>query len=182
MKGKGRWEIDSDRIAEVARWDGLHGVATNVRGMPVEAILERYRGLWLLERSFRITKHHPKVRPIYHWTPGRIRAHLAIAYMAFTCVRYLAYRVKIQKETQPVPRSDQGRAVAPPVFGAAPRRHRQTLRDSLFGHGRSPTDLRGPGPDAVGRPLCVELNRRKPAQIPEVVPSEFAIFKNINDL
>ncbi len=86
------------RIAEAARWDGLHGVATNVRGMPVEQILQRYRGLWQVERSFRITKHDLKVRPIYHWTPRRIRAHLAIAYMAFACVRHLAYRVKLQKK------------------------------------------------------------------------------------
>ena len=98
MRGKGRWEIDPDRIAEAARWDGLHGVATNVRGMPIEQILERYRGLWQVERSFRITKHDLKVRPIYHWTPRRIRAHLAIAYMAFACVRHLAYRVKLQKK------------------------------------------------------------------------------------
>ena len=98
MRGKGRWEIDPDRIAEAARWDGLHGVATNVRGMPIEQIPERCRGLWLVERSFRITKHDLKVLPIYHWTPRRIRAHLAIAYMAFACVRHLAYRVKLQKK------------------------------------------------------------------------------------
>ncbi len=98
MRGKGRWEIDPERIAEAARWDGLHGVATNVRGMPVEQILQRYQGLWQVERSFRITKHDLKVRPIYHWTPRRIRAHLAIAYMAFACVRHLAYRVKLQKK------------------------------------------------------------------------------------
>ena len=98
MRGKGRWEIDPDRIAEAARWDGLHGVATNVRGMSIEELFERYRGLWQVEQSFRITKHDLKVRPIYHWTPGRIRAHLAIAYMAFACVRHLAYRVKLQKK------------------------------------------------------------------------------------
>ena len=98
MKGKGRWEIDPDRIAEAARWDGLHGVATNVRGMPVAELLARYRGLWQVEQSFRITKHDLKVRPIYHWTPRRVRAHLAIAYMAFACVRHLAYRVELQKK------------------------------------------------------------------------------------
>lgn len=32
------------------------------------------------------------------WTTRRIRAHLAIAYMAFACVRHLAYRVKLQKK------------------------------------------------------------------------------------
>ena len=98
MKGRGRWEIDPDKIAEAARWDGLHGVVTNVRGMAITELFERYRGLWQVERSFRITKHDLKVRPIYHWTPRRIRAHLAIAYMAFACVRHLAYRVKLQKK------------------------------------------------------------------------------------
>ena len=53
MKGRGRWEIDPDRIAEAARWDGLHGVATNVRGMFVEELLARCRGLRQVERSFR---------------------------------------------------------------------------------------------------------------------------------
>ena len=98
MRGKGRWEIDPDKIADAARWDGLHGVATNVRGMSAAELFGRYRGLWQVEQSFRITKHDLKVRPVHHWTPGRIRAHLAIAYMAFACVRHLAYRVKLQKK------------------------------------------------------------------------------------
>ena len=98
MRGKGRWEIDPDKIADAARWDGLHGVATNVRGMSVAELFGRCRGLWQVEQSFRITKHDLKVRPVHHWTPGRIRAHLAIAYMAFACVRHLAYRVKLQKK------------------------------------------------------------------------------------
>ena len=51
-----------------------------------------------MERGFRVSKHDLKVRPIFHWTPKRIRAHLAIAYMAFACVQHLAYRVKLQKK------------------------------------------------------------------------------------
>ena len=74
-------------------------VFTSEGGMSVEQILQRYRGLWQVERSFRITKHDLKVRPIYHWTPRRIPAHLAIAYMAFAGVRHLAYRIKLQKKS-----------------------------------------------------------------------------------
>ena len=62
----------------------------------VEAILEQYRGLWQVEESFRITKHDLKVRPIFHWTPDRVKAHLAISFMAFCCVRHLEYRVALQ--------------------------------------------------------------------------------------
>ena len=59
--------------------------------------LEGYHGLWQVEESFRITKHDLRVRPVWHWTPERIRAHIAIFFMAFACVRHLAYRVAIQK-------------------------------------------------------------------------------------
>jgi len=98
LRGEGSWEVDPDKIAEAARWDGLRGVATNVRGLSVAELWERYHGLWRVERGFRVSKHDLKVRPIFHWTPKRIRAHLAIAYMAFACVQHLAYRVKLQKK------------------------------------------------------------------------------------
>ena len=98
MRGEGRWEIDPDRIAAAARWDGLRGVVTNARGMSAAELWQRYHGLWQVERGFRVTKHDLKVRPIHHWTPRRVRAHLAIACMAFACVQHLAYRVKLQKK------------------------------------------------------------------------------------
>ena len=44
-----------------------------------------------------MTKHDLKIRPIYHWTPARVRAHIAIAFMAFSCVRHLSYRVGLQQ-------------------------------------------------------------------------------------
>ena len=33
---------------------------------------------------------------MYHWTPERIKAHIAICYMALVCVRHLTYRYKLQ--------------------------------------------------------------------------------------
>ena len=63
----------------------------------VTEALSLYHGLWQVEESFRITKHDLRVRPIWHWTPARIRAHIAISFMAFACVRHLAYRVAVQK-------------------------------------------------------------------------------------
>ena len=124
MRGKGRWEIDPDKIADAARWDGLHGVATNVRGMSAAELFGRYRGLWQVEQSFRITKHDLKVRPVHHWTPGRIRAHLAIAYMAFACVRHLAYRVKLQKKRNLSPEA---------IRDALPDRQCSVLRHTATG-------------------------------------------------
>ncbi len=66
--------------------------------MSAAELWERYRSLWRAEHGFRVNKHDLKVRPIFHWTPKRIRAHLAIAFMAFACMQHLAYRVKLQKK------------------------------------------------------------------------------------
>jgi transposase len=96
IEGKAEIQLDEEKCAQAAVWDGLHGVITNDSELSAEDALSQYRGLWQVEESFRITKHDLKVRPIYHWTPNRIRAHLAISFMAFTCVRHLEYRVRLQ--------------------------------------------------------------------------------------
>ncbi len=96
IKGKTSLSINQDKIDAESRWDGLHGVITNLPDTPHQEVLSHYRGLWQVEESFRITKHDLKVRPIYHWTPSRVRAHIAISFMAFTCIRQLMYRIKLQ--------------------------------------------------------------------------------------
>jgi transposase len=96
ITGKTQVCLHQDKIDEDARWDGLHGVITNNADLNVEEVLAHYRGLWEVEESFRINKHDLKIRPIYHWVPPRVKAHLAIAFMAFTCVRHLEYRVALQ--------------------------------------------------------------------------------------
>ena len=96
IEGDSEIHLDEDKCAQAAVWDGLHGVITNDFNLSPEDAINQYRGLWQVEESFRITKHDLKVRPIFHWTPNRIRAHLVISFMAFTCVRHLEHRVKLQ--------------------------------------------------------------------------------------
>ena len=93
LTGKARLEVDETKIKEAARWDGLKGVVTNAPDMGHSELFARYRELWRVEESFRITKHDLKVRPVFHWKPDRVKAHIAIAYMAFACVRHLAFRI-----------------------------------------------------------------------------------------
>ena len=90
--------LNTKAIEEAKKWDGLHGVITNALDLSVKEVLRQYKGLWQVEESFHITKHDLRARPIFHWTQRRIRAHLAIAFMAFTCVRLLEYRIAIQQD------------------------------------------------------------------------------------
>lgn len=96
--GESTVEIDEEKIQKDAVWDGLHGVVTNIKEMETSEILGYYAGLWQIEECFRISKHDLKIRPVYHWTPRRIKAHIAICFMALCCVRYLTYRMKLQQE------------------------------------------------------------------------------------
>lgn len=98
IKGDTKIHVNEDKIKKDSRWDGLQGVITNIPDPIPEQILMHYRNLWRIEECFRINKHDLKIRPIYHWKPQRIKAHIAIAFMAFVCVRYLEYRLAIQSQ------------------------------------------------------------------------------------
>jgi len=88
--------LNEEKIKEDEAWDGLKGIVTNNKTLSDEELIHQYSNLWQVEESFRITKHDLKIRPIYHWKPSRVKAHLAISFMAFTLVRYLEYRVRLQ--------------------------------------------------------------------------------------
>jgi len=98
VKGEATLQLNDAKIEEAARWDGLLGVTTNIVDRPPEELLQQYRGLWQIEESFRINKHDLKMRPIYHWSPHRVKAHIAISFMAFVCVRYLEYLLLVRSE------------------------------------------------------------------------------------
>jgi transposase len=87
--------VNEEKLEKEALWDGLHGVFTNIRekDMNAKEILSQYHGLWQVEESFRISKHDLRVRPIFHWSAKRIRAHMAICFVAFALIRFLQYRI-----------------------------------------------------------------------------------------
>ena len=93
--------MDETKIAADADWDGMHGVITNIKDATAAEILQRYARLWVIEESFRINKHNLKMRPIYHWKPARIEAHIALCYMSFAVLRHLQYEVKLTQKLSP---------------------------------------------------------------------------------
>jgi len=87
--------LNEEKIKEDEAWDGLKGIITNNSKLTNEELIHQYTNLWQVEESFRITKHDLKIRPIYHWKPSRVKAHLAISFMAYTLVRHLEYKVRL---------------------------------------------------------------------------------------
>ena len=96
VEGEVKVQVDEEKLQREALWDGLHGVMTNIteKKMSSEEILSHYHGLWQVEDSFRIEKHDIRVRPVFHWTAKRIKAHIAICFMDFALIRFLQYKIK----------------------------------------------------------------------------------------
>lgn len=93
------WEaivwIDQEKIKQAQKWDWLHWILTNDKDLTSSEIWKYYRWLWQVEESFRINKHDLLIRPIFHWTEQKIKAHIAISFMAFSLVRHLEYRLEL---------------------------------------------------------------------------------------
>jgi transposase len=96
IEGKAQIGINQSQVDADSKWDGLHGMITNAKALSDEEAINQYGNLWQVEEAFRVTKHDLKVRPVFHWKPRRVKAHIAIAYTAYSLVRYLEYRVKLQ--------------------------------------------------------------------------------------
>ena len=99
--------LDEEKIAADARWDGLKGILSNETELSEEELIAQYANLWQIEESFRITKHDLRIRPIYHFKPERVKAHVAITFIAYTLVRHLAYRVGLRYKPLSVQRIRQ---------------------------------------------------------------------------
>lgn len=77
-----RVSIDEDKIKEDEKWDGLKGYVTNIK-LPSSEVVAQYRGLWMVERAFRISKGTLETHPIFHFTERRIEAHVCLCFIAY---------------------------------------------------------------------------------------------------
>lgn len=80
--------ICEDKIREDTIWDGLKGYITNTT-LPPADVVAQYRGLWIVERAFRITKGTLETRPIFHFTEKRIEAHVCLCFVAYKVYKEL---------------------------------------------------------------------------------------------
>ena len=97
-QGEGKLIVDEAKISEAEKWDGLHGIISNDHDSNAVDLLTTYRRLWVIEESFRIQKSDLSIRPIYHFKPERVEAHILLCYLAFALIRYAEHRVESQQE------------------------------------------------------------------------------------
>jgi len=86
--------INQEKINEDEKWDGFKGYITNT-SLAAKEVYEQYNGLWVIERAYRVTKGTLEMRPMFHFTPRRIEAHVCICFVAYKVYKELERILKI---------------------------------------------------------------------------------------
>ena len=80
--------INTEKIREDEKWDGLKGYLTNTNLVASE-VCRQYNELWVIEKAYRVTKGTLEMRPMFHFTPKRIEAHVCICFVAYKVYKEL---------------------------------------------------------------------------------------------
>lgn len=80
--------IDRKKVSDDARFDGLKGYVTNTdNSLEAAKVITQYHRLWQVEKSFRMSKHDLRERPIFHRLKERIEAHLTLCFVSLLVLR-----------------------------------------------------------------------------------------------
>lgn len=110
-----RFARKAEQIAAEAALDGIYVLRTSLpqNAMAAADVVRSYKSLSRVERFFRSTKTVDlEVRPVFHWTDPRVRAHVFLCMLAY----YLEWHMR--------------RALAPMLFDDHDRAAGEALRNS----------------------------------------------------
>lgn len=85
---RGRPKLDAAKVQAAERFDGKFVVITNDDTLSAEDVALGYKGAWIIESCFRRMKQTGlEVRPMFHWSPRRIEAHVKLCVLALQMQR-----------------------------------------------------------------------------------------------
>jgi hypothetical protein len=88
LDGQGRPSIDGAKVRRAEQLDGKFVLTTNDDSLSAADIALGYKGMWIIEACFRKMKTTGLgIRPMFHWTPRRIVAHVKLCTLALMIQR-----------------------------------------------------------------------------------------------
>lgn len=84
--------LDRARVAEEAKLDGKWVVTSNDDTLSAEDLALGYKQLMRAEECWRTMKSGLRTRPLYHWRPHRISAHVSLCVLALLLERVAEIR------------------------------------------------------------------------------------------
>src|SRR5579871_3387852 len=88
----GRLSIDRGAIEEAERYDGKWVITSNDDTLTTEDLALGYKQLLRVEQCWRQMKSGLRMRPVFHWRPWRIQAHVTISVLALLLERVAEIR------------------------------------------------------------------------------------------
>lgn len=85
--------LNKEKIAADEILDGYYLLVTSETHLSLSEVITKYRGLWRIEESFRITKTDLRGRPVFVRTREHIEAHFLTCFIALTLLRMLEIRL-----------------------------------------------------------------------------------------
>lgn len=89
----GKLMIDRTAIADAARYDGKWVITSNDDTLTAEDLALGYKQLLRVEQCWRQLKSGLRMRPVFHYRPWRIQAHVTISVLALLLERIAEIRV-----------------------------------------------------------------------------------------
>ena len=84
------------KVKAAEKFDGKFVVISNDDTLSAEDIALGYKGGWIIESCFRRMKQTGlEVRPMFHWTPRRIEAHVKLCVLALQMQRAAEIRCQL---------------------------------------------------------------------------------------
>lgn len=96
-EGKFSWSMNEKQLRVEKFLEGKFFLLTNNKKMKAEEVITVYKDLVNIERTFRQIKDFIRVRPIYHWTGRRVRAHIFICMLGHFLEKMLERKLEMMK-------------------------------------------------------------------------------------
>lgn len=87
MTKRGRLKLDRSKVKHYEKLDGKFVVHSNDDTLTAEDMALGYKQLMAVERAWRLLKSGLGIRPLFHWVPHRICAHVSLTMVALLLVR-----------------------------------------------------------------------------------------------
>lgn len=89
LDSKGQPQLDRSKVRDAEKLDGKFVVHSNDDTLTSEDMALGYKQLMRVEEAWRTLKSGLKMRPVFHWAPHRIHAHVALTVLALLLERVI---------------------------------------------------------------------------------------------
>lgn len=95
--GSFEYEISQAVLAKEESYDGKYILMTNIKDITVKELIKTYKNLSQVESAFRTIKDFLRIRPIYHYSPKRVCAHVFVCVLAYLLEKIFETKLKQAK-------------------------------------------------------------------------------------